>query len=168
MTAEEAPLEHVLGEVARRTGLRIRSAETLREQVTVSFSGLPLGKWLRRLLVRVNHVIVEQLFEDAIDLIEGRLEALGAATKHLRTDEVDVVVLNAAPTALTGRILRSLPSHDGWPAYGRFPASPSFDHFPLMRLSKRSASQGARSFSHLYCSSAPLWSLFRIWAVPSP
>ncbi len=37
--------------------------------------------------------------------IEGRLAAIGAASRHLGTEEVDVVVLNSAPTALVGRIL---------------------------------------------------------------
>jgi len=36
-----------------------------------------------------------------------RLEVIGRATAHLGTDEVDVVVLNTAPTALAGRILQS-------------------------------------------------------------
>jgi hypothetical protein len=62
VTAEQAPLGRVLGEVARRTGLRIRGAETLREPVTVSFSSLRLAEGIRRLLARVDHVIVEQAF----------------------------------------------------------------------------------------------------------
>lgn len=34
-----------------------------------------------------------------------RLEIVGALTRHLGTDEVDVVVLNNAPIALAGRVL---------------------------------------------------------------
>lgn len=46
-------------------------------------------------------------FDESVDPIEARLEALGAATAHLGTDEVDLVVLNTAPTALVGRILQT-------------------------------------------------------------
>ena len=43
--------------------------------------------------------------DEAADLVDVRLEVLGVVTKHLGTDEVDLVVLNTAPTALSGRIL---------------------------------------------------------------
>jgi predicted nucleotidyltransferase len=36
---------------------------------------------------------------------DARLETVGLASRHLATDAIDVVVLNTAPTALTGRIL---------------------------------------------------------------
>ena len=39
--------------------------------------------------------------------VDARLEVVGVVTSHLGTDEVDVVVLNSAPTALAGRILGS-------------------------------------------------------------
>lgn len=39
------------------------------------------------------------------DPTEARLEAIRRVTEHLGTDEVDLVVLNTAPTALLGRIL---------------------------------------------------------------
>jgi len=42
---------------------------------------------------------------ETADLIEARLDVVGAVTSHLGTDEVDVVILNTAPTALVGRIL---------------------------------------------------------------
>ncbi len=41
------------------------------------------------------------------DPLEARLEVIGAATRHLGTDEIDIVVLNSAPSALVGRILQS-------------------------------------------------------------
>jgi len=42
---------------------------------------------------------------EGADLVEMRLEVVAKVTTHLATDEVDVVVLNNAPTALLGRIL---------------------------------------------------------------
>ncbi|MBI4543445.1 MAG: nucleotidyltransferase domain-containing protein [Gemmatimonadetes bacterium] len=44
--------------------------------------------------------------DETVAPMDGRLEAMGVATAHLGTDEVDLVVLNTAPTALVGRILR--------------------------------------------------------------
>lgn len=41
------------------------------------------------------------------DAAEVRLDVARAATRHLGTDAVDVVVLNGAPIALAGRILTS-------------------------------------------------------------
>jgi predicted nucleotidyltransferase len=42
---------------------------------------------------------------ESADPVEARLDVIGAVTSHLGTDEVDVVILNTAPTALVGRIL---------------------------------------------------------------
>jgi predicted nucleotidyltransferase len=53
----------------------------------------------------LSDVDVAIYLEEAADPIEGRLQAIEAVTAHLGTDEVDLVVLNTAPTALTGRIL---------------------------------------------------------------
>jgi len=55
----------------------------------------------------LSDVDVAVYLDEAADVVEGRLEAIGAVTSHLGTDEVDVVVLNTAPTALVGRILGS-------------------------------------------------------------
>jgi len=44
--------------------------------------------------------------DDREDLNEIRDRVLHAVTAHLGTDEVDLVVLNIAPTALQGRILQ--------------------------------------------------------------
>lgn len=44
---------------------------------------------------------------EGTDLHRLRLAAMRAVTKHLRTDAVDLVVLNTAPLALAGRILRT-------------------------------------------------------------
>ena len=42
-----------------------------------------------------------------VDVNEGLLRTIRDVTSHLRTDEVDVVLLNNAPTALLGRVLQS-------------------------------------------------------------
>lgn len=60
VTAEEAPLANALREVARQTGLQVNGAEALSDTVTVRFSGLSLSEGLRRLLARVDHVLVEE------------------------------------------------------------------------------------------------------------
>lgn len=41
------------------------------------------------------------------DHAEGLLDSIGCVTGHLGSDEVDVVLLNTAPTALVGRCLQS-------------------------------------------------------------
>lgn len=45
--------------------------------------------------------------DEAMDPVQARLDLIGVVTKHLGTDEVDLVILNQAPTALLGRILQS-------------------------------------------------------------
>ncbi len=47
------------------------------------------------------------VFLRGADPLEARFEVIGAATRHLGTDEVDLVVLNSATSALVGRILQS-------------------------------------------------------------
>ena len=39
--------------------------------------------------------------------MQARLDLISAVTKHLGTDEIDLIILNRAPTALLGRILQS-------------------------------------------------------------
>lgn len=55
----------------------------------------------------LSDVDVAVYLDDSVDPVEGTLEAVGVVTAHLGTDEVDLVVLNTAPTALTGRILQT-------------------------------------------------------------
>jgi predicted nucleotidyltransferase len=55
----------------------------------------------------LSDVDVAVYLDESVDPVEKRLEAIGVVTAHLGTDEVDLVVLNTAPTALTGRILQS-------------------------------------------------------------
>ncbi len=65
----------------------------------------------------LSDVDVAVYLDESVDPVEGRLEAIGVVTAHLTTDEVDLVVLNNAPTALTGRILqtrRVIVDHDSF------------------------------------------------------
>lgn len=55
----------------------------------------------------LSDVDVAVYLDDAADLHAGKLEVVGIVTAHLRTDEVDIIVLNEAPTALAGRVLGS-------------------------------------------------------------
>lgn len=55
----------------------------------------------------LSDVDVAVYLEETVDPLKGRLEAIGAVTRHLQTDEVDLVVLNTAPTSLIGRILQT-------------------------------------------------------------
>ena len=55
----------------------------------------------------LSDVDVAVYLGDTEDPVQARLDLIGAVTKHLGTDEVDLVILNDAPTALRGRILQS-------------------------------------------------------------
>lgn len=53
----------------------------------------------------LSDVDVAVYLAEGADPLEMSLEVVAKVTAHLRTDEVDVVVLNSAPAALLGRIL---------------------------------------------------------------
>jgi hypothetical protein len=55
----------------------------------------------------LSDIDVAVYLDEAVDSVRARLDLIGEVTKHLRTDAVDLVVLNDAPTALLGRILQS-------------------------------------------------------------
>jgi uncharacterized protein len=55
----------------------------------------------------LSDVDVAVYVDEAADPVGTRLELIGVVTRHLGTDQVDLVVLNRAATALTGRILQS-------------------------------------------------------------
>lgn len=61
----------------------------------------------RRDLRPLSDIDVAVYLDDAVDPVQARLDLIGTVTKHLATDEVDLIVLNRAPTALLGRILQS-------------------------------------------------------------
>lgn len=55
----------------------------------------------------LSDVDVAVYLDDAVDPVPARLDLIRVVTKHLGTDEVDLVVLNRTPTALVGRIVQS-------------------------------------------------------------
>ncbi len=66
------------------------------------FGGAGVGR-----LRPLSDVDLAAYLEETLDPVEGRLETLGAVTAHLRTDEVDLVILNTAPISVTGRVLQT-------------------------------------------------------------
>ena len=55
----------------------------------------------------LSDIDVAVYLDEGVDHIEARLDVIRALTRFLRTDAVDLVVLNAAPTSLLGRVLGS-------------------------------------------------------------
>lgn len=55
----------------------------------------------------LSDVDVAVYLDDTVDPVEARLDAIGVVIAHLKTDEVDVTILNTAPTSLVGRILQT-------------------------------------------------------------
>jgi uncharacterized protein len=63
------------------------------------------GSAARGRLTPLSDVDVAVFIEDSSDAAGTRLEILDAVSRHLRTDRVDVVILNRASTAVAGRVL---------------------------------------------------------------
>ena len=78
----------------------------LETQPAVRFAYL-FGGAGRHDLRPLSDVDVAVYLDPAVDPAQARLDLIGVVTKHLGTDEIDLVVLNRAPTALIGRILQS-------------------------------------------------------------
>ena len=78
----------------------------LDEQVVVRFAYV-FGGAGRGKLRPLSDVDVAVYLDETADPVQARLDLIGIVTKHLGTDEVDLVVLNQAPTALLGRIVQS-------------------------------------------------------------
>jgi predicted nucleotidyltransferase len=86
---------------------RLATLGAVREtQPAVRFAYL-FGRAGRGELRPLSDVDVAVYLDGAADPVQARLELISVVTKHLGTDEVDLVVLNRAPTALLGRILQS-------------------------------------------------------------
>ena len=66
------------------------------------FGGAATGR-----LRPLSDVDVAVYLDETVDPAEARLDTLHAVTAHLATDEVDLVILNTAPTSVAGRILQS-------------------------------------------------------------
>jgi hypothetical protein len=75
-------------------------------QPAVRFAYL-FGSAARRELRPLSDVDVAVYLDEAVDPGSARLDLIRVVTRHLGTDEVDLVVLNQAPTAFVGRILQS-------------------------------------------------------------
>jgi predicted nucleotidyltransferase len=90
-------------EIATRLSDRGRALERC---PAIAFAYL-FGGACRGHLTPLSDVDVAVYLDETANPVDARLEAVGAATSHLGTDEVDVVVRNTAPTALVGRILGS-------------------------------------------------------------
>jgi predicted nucleotidyltransferase len=78
----------------------------LEERPEVCFAYL-FGGAGRNDLRPLSDVDVAVYLDETADPVQARLDLIGVVTKHLGTDEVDLIVLNRAPTALLGRILQS-------------------------------------------------------------
>ncbi len=63
------------------------------------------GSAATRTLRPLSDVDVAVYVDESADPAEARLGILRLLTRHLGTDEADLVILNTAPTALAGRIL---------------------------------------------------------------
>jgi len=106
------------------------------------FGGAATGR-----LTPLSDVDVAVYLDAAADPVDARLDAIRAVTARLGTDEVDVVVLNTAPTALVGRLLATrqvILDRDPWLrhrfeslALHRFFDFRIFEHRLLERRSRR-------------------------------
>lgn len=76
----------------------------LEQHPVVRFAYL-FGRAAAGRLTPLSDIDVAVFLDDEVDPLEARLAAIGAVTAHLHSDEVDVVVLNSAPTSLVGRVL---------------------------------------------------------------
>lgn len=65
------------------------------------------GSAASRQLEPLSDVDIAVYLEDGVDPTDGHLDAFSRASACLGSDEIDVVVLNTAPTALAGRILQT-------------------------------------------------------------
>jgi hypothetical protein len=94
------PLPEDIQERLRSLGQALQKCEDI--LFAYLFGGAGVGR-----IGPLSDVDVAVYLLQGVDPVEGRLKAMGAVTAHLGTDEVDVVVLNEAPTSLTGRILQT-------------------------------------------------------------
>jgi hypothetical protein len=94
------PLPPDIAERLDRLGLALEASGAL---MFAYLFGRAAGSQLEPL----SDVDIAVYLEDGVDPTDGHLDAFGRASACLGTDEIDVVVLNTAPTALAGRILQT-------------------------------------------------------------
>ena len=87
VTAEKVPLDQILYEVARKTGLKIEVPGEIEKEFSVKFSNFSLLEGLHRLLSRINHVILLQETSESPkwEMRVTRVMVLGEGSKPLRT-----------------------------------------------------------------------------------
>lgn len=86
---------------------RLRTLSQALEKCSGVVFGYLFGGAARGRVGPLSDVDVAVYLDTALDPVEQKLEVIEAVTAHLGTDEVDLVVLNMAPTALVGRILQN-------------------------------------------------------------
>jgi predicted nucleotidyltransferase len=84
---------------------RLGSLGGLLEQDTRVVFAYLFGSAARRELTPLSDVDVAVFLDNPSGSVRARLEILDSVSRWLRTDRVDLVVLNNAPVALAGRIL---------------------------------------------------------------
>lgn len=80
--------------------------DALTSEPGIAFAYL-FGSAARSELRPLSDVDIAIFVDEGADPVETRLRAIGRLTQHLGSDEVDVIVLNGAATALVGRVLAS-------------------------------------------------------------
>jgi len=80
--------------------------ESLQEIDSIIFAYL-FGSRAARTHRPTSDVDLAVYLKEGEDAAEEKLTIIGCVTASLQTDNLDVVILNSAPIALTGRILRS-------------------------------------------------------------
>jgi predicted nucleotidyltransferase len=88
-------------------GKRLATLGTILEREAAVKFAYVFGGAARGELRPLSDVDVAVYLDDVVDPVRAPVDVIGAVTKHLGTDELDLVVLNRAPTALLGRILQS-------------------------------------------------------------
>jgi predicted nucleotidyltransferase len=86
---------------------RLATLGTILERVAAVKFAYVFGGASRGALRPLSDVDVAVYLDEAVDQGQARIDLIGVVTKHLGTDELDLVVLNRAPTALVGRMLQS-------------------------------------------------------------
>jgi hypothetical protein len=127
--AERMPLGRILEEVARQTGLDVRGGASLQQDVSVQFAGLPLFDGLRRLLARVNYLLLIERSP------EGNIQRMQALVFRREASPSFGRFAREAPTPSTEGIASEAP----WQAMAD--ADPSVRRWAVERLGEQGDAQ---------------------------